>query len=84
MESRFLAGEDAAFVDYASIDTNAQLDDHWLEQRGRDAEDAYFDSEDAGCDNTQPTKAVGKQNSMQIDQPQVQEGLEEWERMEFT
>jgi hypothetical protein len=30
-------------VDYAAIDEDAELDDHWLEQRGRDEEEAYFD-----------------------------------------
>jgi hypothetical protein len=30
-------------VDYAAIDADQELDDHWLDQRGRDEEEAYFD-----------------------------------------
>lgn len=48
MEARFLAGEDSEFVDYADIDADQQLDDHWIEQRGRDAEDAYFNEDGGG------------------------------------
>jgi hypothetical protein len=45
MEARFLLGADTAFgVDYADIDADNQLDDHWIDQRGRDAEDEYFDA----------------------------------------
>ncbi len=43
MKERFLMGQDGKHVDYAAIDSNAELDDHWLEQRARDEEEAYFD-----------------------------------------
>ena len=49
MEARFLAGEDSEFVDYADIDADRQLDDHWIEQQGRDAEDAYFNEDGGGA-----------------------------------
>ncbi|EFN51988.1 hypothetical protein CHLNCDRAFT_139497 [Chlorella variabilis] len=42
MQQRFLAGRDAG-VDYAAIDADAELDEDWAEQAGRDAEDKYFD-----------------------------------------
>ncbi|GAX77468.1 hypothetical protein CEUSTIGMA_g4912.t1 [Chlamydomonas eustigma] len=45
MEARFLSGSDTAFgVDYDNIDADHLLDDHWIDQRGRDAEDEYFDT----------------------------------------
>ncbi|VDN96003.1 unnamed protein product [Rodentolepis nana] len=43
MYSRFLAGNDST-VDYETIDNDVTLDDE-LEERGRDAEESYFDSE---------------------------------------
>merc|ERR1719313_2498434 len=43
MVLRFVDGKDADFVDYASIDADAGLND--LEQISRDAEDKYFDSD---------------------------------------
>ena len=43
MKERFLRGHDADYVDYGAIDGDQELDDHWLEQRGRDEEERYFD-----------------------------------------
>ncbi|KAM7538448.1 hypothetical protein Aperf_G00000070410 [Anoplocephala perfoliata] len=43
MHSRFLAGQDSSF-NYDAIDNDVTLDDE-MEERGRDAEDTYFDSE---------------------------------------
>jgi hypothetical protein len=31
------------FVDYNALDADQELDDYWLEQRGRDEEERYFD-----------------------------------------
>ena len=45
MRERFLAGEDEGF-DYARVDADASLDDHWAKEIERDAEDRYFDEED--------------------------------------
>ena len=45
MQQRFLAGSDPG-VDYAAIDADAELDEHWLAEKAQDAEDAYFDGED--------------------------------------
>lgn len=44
MKERFLRGEETG-VDYHAIDADASLDDDWLDQRGQDAEDAYFDKD---------------------------------------
>lgn len=45
MQRRFLSGEDGEFADYRDIDADISLDDHWLEQTGRDAEEQYFDGD---------------------------------------
>lgn len=45
MESRFLTGVDASFVDYRAIDSDTSLDNDWLDQAGRDAEEKYFDDD---------------------------------------
>ncbi|KAG2443090.1 hypothetical protein HYH02_009504 [Chlamydomonas schloesseri] len=45
MQSRFLLGQDGAYVDYKSIDADASLDADWIEQESRDAEDRYFDED---------------------------------------
>lgn len=45
MESRFLTGVDASFVDYRAIDSDTTLDNDWLDQAGRDAEEKYFDDD---------------------------------------
>ncbi|KAG2442843.1 hypothetical protein HXX76_002922 [Chlamydomonas incerta] len=45
MQSRFLLGQDGAFVDYGTIDADASLDADWIEQESRDAEDRYFDED---------------------------------------
>ncbi|KAI3430590.1 hypothetical protein D9Q98_005183 [Chlorella vulgaris] len=42
MRQRFIGGLDSG-VDYAAIDADAELDDHWAEEAGRDAEEKYFD-----------------------------------------
>lgn len=44
MKQRFLAGQDEG-VDYAAIDADAELDEDWAVELGRDAEAAYFDDE---------------------------------------
>lgn len=44
MKQRFLAGQDEG-VDYAAIDADAELDEDWAVEQGRDAEDAYFDDD---------------------------------------
>ncbi len=44
MKARFMRGEDDD-VDYGAIDTDATLDDEWLDVRGRDAEEKYFDED---------------------------------------
>ena len=41
MESRFLQGLDPG-IDYAAIDADTQLDEHWASEINQDAEDAYF------------------------------------------
>jgi Coiled-coil domain containing protein (DUF2052) len=45
MRSRFLAGEDAEFVDYATIDADASLDDVWAREETLDAQERYFDAD---------------------------------------
>jgi hypothetical protein len=45
MEQRFLFGQDAS-VDYAAIDRDVELDEHWAGVAAQDAEDAYFDELD--------------------------------------
>lgn len=45
MQEKFLAGHDVDFVDYTRIDADATLDDDWLEEVGRDAEEKYFDED---------------------------------------
>lgn len=45
METRFLTGLDGEFVDYRRMDADETLDDVWLDQAGRDAEDRYFDED---------------------------------------
>lgn len=95
MEARFLSGQDASFVDYSGIDANEQLDDFWLQQRGRDAEDAYFGEAGASGDE-EPTQGQRRQGAgaAQGGGGQAEEAgggvpmdvgdadeLEEWERM---
>ena len=43
MRESFLAGEDAAFLDYSAIDSDEDLDD--LAIRERDAEESWFDAD---------------------------------------
>ena len=45
MQQQFLAGSDPG-VDYAAIDADAELDEHWQAEKAQDAEDAYFDGQD--------------------------------------
>ncbi|CAD5334189.1 unnamed protein product [Arabidopsis thaliana] len=45
MQQKFLSGEDHQHLDYAKIDNDETLDDHWLREIGRDAEDKYFDED---------------------------------------
>ena len=44
MQERFLTGGEAD-VDYGSIDSNSALDDDWLAEVGRDAEERYFEED---------------------------------------
>lgn len=44
---RFLQGHDAAWVDYAAIDADVSLDQHWADVERQDAEDRYFAGEDS-------------------------------------
>ncbi|PSC75048.1 coiled-coil domain-containing 97 isoform A [Micractinium conductrix] len=48
MKQRFLAGQEVG-VDYATIDADAELDEDWAVQAGRDAEDKYFDDVSHFC-----------------------------------
>lgn len=45
MQTRFLLGLDGEAHDYAAIDANSSLDDHWAAQEAQDAQDAYFDAD---------------------------------------
>ena len=80
MEARFLAGLDTQFVDYADIDADTQLDDHWLEEEGRDAEDAYFDDDSMGGDMVMEAEDRTVADESQEGKASIAE-LEEWERM---
>ncbi|KAH9331009.1 hypothetical protein KI387_003117 [Taxus chinensis] len=46
MQEKFLSGEDTEHVDYANIDNNVTLDDHWLREITQDAEEKYFEEDD--------------------------------------
>lgn len=46
MQEKFLSGDDTEHVDYAYIDNNASLDDHWLREITQDAEEKYFEDDD--------------------------------------
>lgn len=43
MQQKFLSGEDYQHLDYAKIDQDASLDDHWMKEANHDAEEKYFD-----------------------------------------
>eukprot|EP01018_Ginkgo_biloba_P024276 Gb_15132 [translate_table: standard] len=45
MQEKFLSGEDTEHVDYANIDNNVTLDDHWLREITYDAEEKYFEED---------------------------------------
>jgi hypothetical protein len=42
MQQKFLLGEDHEHVDYAKIDNDETLDDHWQREANIDAEERYF------------------------------------------
>ena len=44
MREQFLAGGDEDF-DYAAVDGDDGLDEHWRKERDQDAEDRYFDED---------------------------------------
>lgn len=46
MQEKFLSGADTEHVDYADIDNNVSLDDHWIREITQDAEEKYFDDDD--------------------------------------
>ncbi|KAJ4846812.1 hypothetical protein Tsubulata_004604 [Turnera subulata] len=46
MHQKFLSGEDHQHLDYSKIDEDVSLDDHWLREANRDAEDKYFAEDD--------------------------------------
>uniref|UniRef100_A0A7N1A562 CCD97-like C-terminal domain-containing protein n=1 Tax=Kalanchoe fedtschenkoi TaxID=63787 RepID=A0A7N1A562_KALFE len=45
MQEKFLAGDDTEHVDYAKIDEDETLDDHWSKEANLDAEEKYFDQD---------------------------------------
>ncbi|CAM8880630.1 unnamed protein product [Rhodiola kirilowii] len=45
MQEKFLAGDDKEHVDYAMIDEDETLDDHWSREANLDAEEKYFDED---------------------------------------
>eukprot|EP00245_Coleochaete_scutata_P005521 TRINITY_DN19157_c0_g1_i1.p1 TRINITY_DN19157_c0_g1~~TRINITY_DN19157_c0_g1_i1.p1 ORF type:complete len:539 (-),score=131.36 TRINITY_DN19157_c0_g1_i1:647-2263(-) len=45
MQEKFLAGEDENHVDYKKIDSDVTLDDNWLQEISRDAEEKYFEQD---------------------------------------
>lgn len=45
MQEKFLVGDDTAHVDYAKIDEDESLDDHWSREANLDAEEKYFDED---------------------------------------
>jgi len=89
MEVRFLSGGDPD-VDYAAIDADHLLDDFWLDQQGRDAEDAWFDG-DGGEGEGDPGQGPDGACIMEFEGPDTEgvsvadrrpdDDLEEWERM---
>ena len=45
MQEKFLYGMDGEHVDYGRIDNDAALDDDWMPEITRDAEDKYFEED---------------------------------------
>jgi hypothetical protein len=45
MQEKFLSGMDSEHVDYALIDNDAALDDDWMPEITRDAEEKYFEED---------------------------------------
>ncbi|KAG0577925.1 hypothetical protein KC19_5G192100 [Ceratodon purpureus] len=45
MQEKFLSGMDSEHVDYGHIDNNAALDDDWMPEITRDAEEKYFEED---------------------------------------
>ena len=92
MEAKFLSGGDPD-VDYAAIDADQLLDDYWLDQQGRDAEDAWFDSDRGDGEVGGPGHGPGAGSSMEVEEMdaevvhpsaggrQDEDELEEWEKM---
>jgi len=45
MQEKFLSGMDSEHVDYGRIDNDAALDDDWMPEITRDAEEKYFEED---------------------------------------
>ncbi|KAJ7539334.1 hypothetical protein O6H91_11G087400 [Diphasiastrum complanatum] len=45
MQEKFLSGGDSEHVDYSRIDGDSTLDDYWLGEISRDAEEKYFEED---------------------------------------
>lgn len=45
MQEKFLSGLDEEHVDYSRIDNDAALDDDWMPEITRDAEEKYFEED---------------------------------------
>lgn len=45
MQEKFLSGMDGEHVDYGRIDNDAALDDDWMPEITRDAEEKYFEED---------------------------------------
>ncbi len=81
MEARYLNGEDSN-VDYAEIDANVQLDDHWVDLQGRDAEDAFFADSEIDAEEKEAVTAAGcEPMHMDVEDEHAPDEKEEWERM---
>ena len=45
MKSRFLAGGDSQYIDYAAVDADTSLDEDWAAIANQDAQERYFDAD---------------------------------------
>jgi hypothetical protein len=45
MQEKFLSGGDSEYADYAQIDNDVTLDDDWMVEISRDAEEKYFEED---------------------------------------
>lgn len=45
MQQKFLSGQDHEHINYAKIDEDETLDDHWLKEANYDAEEKYFEED---------------------------------------